>query len=194
MIRTLLERLEAPPEIAELLRTGGGLNTFGEPNYRVVWGQSRLDWIGGRWQDFDDNGTLVRQAIEVRRVPKYAVDRWILERWVPAETYGPPALWEMQTFETHDGHIVPALGPYPSRGEYEEVFRLETLTGQFCPLTSEIVRMFVKCLESSRQASKESITQKKSKRQAQEDRDYDSYADSVFNEGSTISGPSVSVL
>lgn len=193
-MRTGIERLEPPPEIVEILRTGGGFNCFGEPNYRVVWGQSRLDYIGGRWVDYDDNGILIREAIEVRHVPKYAVDRWIIERWVPCETYGPPALWEMQTFENHDGHIIPALGPYPSRGEYEEVFRLETLTGQFCPLTSEIVRMFVQCLEFSREGEHESLTEKKSNRQAQEDREYDSYSDSVFNEGSTISGPMVNVL
>jgi hypothetical protein len=29
----------------------GDMNRYGEPNFRVVWGGSRLAWIGGRWTD-----------------------------------------------------------------------------------------------------------------------------------------------
>lgn len=194
MIQVLRETHEASPEVSRVLRLGGGLNTYGEPNYRAVWGQSRLDWIGGKWEDYSPEGSLLREVYEVRRVPKYAVDRWIIERWCPAETYGCPALWEMQTFETIDGRIIPGLGPYPSRGDYEEVFRLEDNAGQFIQLTPFIARAFVSCLETAREMEKESLAEKKSKRQAEDDREYDSYADSVFHDGSTITGPSVSVL
>jgi hypothetical protein len=193
LIHVLRETHEPPKDIAEILRVGGGVNPYGEPNYRVVWGQSRMDWIGGKWQDFDDNGNLLREAIEVRYVPKYCVNRWIIERWVPAETYGPPALWEMQTFETVDGRIVPALGPYPSRGDYELVFTLEDNRGEFVQLDPMIARAFVACLEYSRQESTETLTEKKSKRQDKDDREYDSFADSVLHDGSTITGPMVSV-
>lgn len=194
MIQIKRETHKASPEVSRVLREGGGLNTYGEPNYRAVWGQSRLDWIGGKWEDFDDNGILVREAIEVRRVPKYACDRWIIERWMPAEFYGGPALWELQTFEQVDGEIIPALGPYPSRGDYELVFKLEDNLGEFVQLTPFIARAFVACLESSREESKISRRERRSRAEEKENREYEAFADSVLNEGSTINGPMVNVL
>lgn len=188
------ETHEPPPEISRILRIGGGLNPYGEPNYRLIWGQSRLDWIGGKWEDRDEEGNLLREAYEVRRVPKYSVDRWIIERWVPAETYGDPALWEMQTFETVDGQIIPALGPYPARGDYEAVFTLEDNAGNFVQITPMIARAFVACLETSREERPISRAERRSRAEEKANREYESYADSVLNDGSTITGPMVNVL
>jgi hypothetical protein len=187
------ETHETPADVALVLRLAGGLNRYGEPNYRAVWGANRLDWIGGKWEDHDKDGNLVREVIEVRRVPKYPQNRWHIERWMPPETYGSPALWAMQTMEAVDGQFVPALGPYPSRGDYELAFTLETSTGAFVQLTPMIARAFVACLETSREETPESVTEFKSKAIAKQDREYDSYADSVLNTGSTITGPMVSV-
>jgi hypothetical protein len=67
------------------------MNLYGEPNFRVVWGGSRLAWIGGRWTDHDAHGNKTREAIELRRVPKYLpFERWHIERWMPPESYGSP--------------------------------------------------------------------------------------------------------
>jgi hypothetical protein len=91
----------------------GGANTFGEANFRVVWGGSRLTWMGGRWTDRDASGNVIREAIETRRVPKYLpVDRWHIEKWMPAESYGSPEQWYEQTTEVEDGIRIAALGPY----------------------------------------------------------------------------------
>lgn len=193
MIFVTRETHETPADVALVLRLAGGLNRYGEPNYRAVWGANRLDWIGGKWEDHDKDGNLVREVIEVRRVPKYPQNRWHIERWMPPETYGSPALWAMQTMEAVDGQFVPALGPYPSRGDYELAFTLETSTGAFVQLTPMIARAFVACLETSREETPESVTEFKSKAIAKQDREYDSYADSVLNTGSTITGPMVSV-
>lgn len=195
MIHVLRETHEAPAEIARILREGGGLNPFSEPNYRLVWGQSRLDFVGGLWEDRNDAGDLIRETIEVRHVPKYAVDRWIIERWMPAETYGPPALWEMETFERAGGQIVPALGPYPYRGDYELAFKCETTSGEFVQMTPQIARAFVAILETSRETTSVSRTEKISKEQARQDREYDNYADTVLNDGPAFhDAPFVSVL
>lgn len=48
--------------------------------------------------------------------PKYGLVGWILEKWKPAESWGPPADWYAYSFEG-----VCALGPYPLRGDYEHV-------------------------------------------------------------------------
>lgn len=196
MVSVTRETHETPADVARVLRVAGGLNRYGEPNYRSVWGANRLDWIGGRWEDRDEHGVLTREVIEVRRVPKYPENRWHIERWMPPETYGPPALWALETMEAIDGQFVPALGPYPARGDYELVFTLETSTGGFVQLTPMIARAFVACLETSREQTPESVTEFKSKRVAKEEADYDGYADAVLTDAMPAfhGAPSVSVL
>src|SRR5579871_6932287 len=123
MIRVLRETHEAPADVAREVASAGGRNLYGEPNYRAVWGWSRLDWIGGKWEDRDAAGNLLREAVEVRREPKYLPhDRWHIERWMPPESYGSPEAWHAETREFAGGRSVAALGPYPSRGDYEHCF------------------------------------------------------------------------
>jgi hypothetical protein len=70
-IRVTRETHHTPAAIAERITRAGGTNRYGEPNFRVVWGGTRLTWIGGRWTDRDAHGNKTREAIEMRRVPKY---------------------------------------------------------------------------------------------------------------------------
>src|ERR1700722_10205243 len=92
MISVIRETRVASEDVARELLLAGGMNRFGEANYRAVWGWSRLDWIGGKWEDHDPHtGTLLREVIELRREPKYLPhDRWHIERWMPPESYGSP--------------------------------------------------------------------------------------------------------
>src|SRR5277367_4979992 len=118
-ICVIRETHDPPRDICERLLVAGGANLYGDPNFKVVWGGSRLTWMGGRWTDRDASGNVIREVIETRRVPKYLpVDRWHIERWMPAESYGSPAQWYEQTTEIEDGIRVAALGPSPARGEY----------------------------------------------------------------------------
>jgi len=127
MITITRETHETSRNIAQILARAGGLNTFGEPNFRAVWGWNRLAWIGGRWTDYDDSGRVLRETIGLRYEPKYFPhDRWHIERWCPPEMYGSPETWARQTVEIENGMNVPALGPYPARGEYEHVFTLQS--------------------------------------------------------------------
>jgi hypothetical protein len=141
MIRILRETHETPGDVARALALAGGHNRFGEANYRAVWGWSRLDWIGGKWEDHDpQTGGLLREVIELRREPKYLPhDRWHIERWMPPESYGSPESWHAATTEFVGGRNVAALGPYPSRGDYEHCFTLEGPGGEFVQLTPAAV-------------------------------------------------------
>ncbi len=151
MIRVLRETKETPPEIEERVTRAGGWNAFGEPNFRVVWGWSRLEWIGGRWLDRDASGNLLRECVELRREPKYFPhDRWHIERWMPAETYGSPDAWYACTLETEDGNRIPALGPYPRRGEYEHCLTLAGPRGEFISLTPAAAEYIVRAIEWAR--------------------------------------------
>jgi hypothetical protein len=151
MIQVLRETHVTPENVAHRLARAGGSNRFGEPNYRAVWGWNRLSWIGGKFQDRDEHGVLLRERIELREEPKYpAVNRWHIERWLPPEAYGSPRQWYAQTIERENGVTIPALGPYPSRGEYEHCFTLEGPRGEFLQLTPTVAEYIARAIECSR--------------------------------------------
>lgn len=182
-IQVTRETHEAAPSVHERLKRAGGTNRFGEPNFRVVWGGSRLGWIGGRWIDRDLHGNVIREAIELRREPKYMpVNRWHIERWMPPESYGSPEQWYAQTIETEDGIRIPALGPYPSRGEYEHCFTLAGTNGEFLALSPAACDWIVRAIEWARRRpamlAKQAITRRESRREC----GWDRLADDIFDD------------
>jgi hypothetical protein len=182
VIRVTRETHEAPCEIQERMEGAGGTNCYGEANFRVVWGGSRLTWIGGRWTDRDGNGIVMREAIETRQVPKYLpLNRWHIERWAPQESYGSPEEWYAQTTEVEDGIRMAALGPYPSRGEYEHCFTLESASGEFISLTPAACDWIVHAIEWSRMQPRRelrgAIAAREARRALRWDRDADDLLD-----------------
>jgi hypothetical protein len=170
MIQVTRETHEAPAHVCERLARAGGTNRFGEPNFRVVWGGSRLGWIGGRWTDRDEHGNVIRETVELRQEPKYLpVDCWHIERWMPPEAYGSPEEWFARTIEIEDGIRVPALGPYPSRGEYEHCFTLQGAGGEFIPLSPAACDWIVRAIEWARRqpraGSRASLTAREMRRE-----------------------------
>lgn len=151
VIRVTRETHDAPSEVRQRITRTGGLNRFNEPHFRVVWGGSRLTWIGGRWTDRDAHGNVIRQCIELRRVPKYLpTNRWHVERWIPPESFGSPETWWAQTLEMEDGIRVATLGPYPSRGEYEHCFTLQNTSGEFISLSPTTCDTVARAIEWAR--------------------------------------------
>ena len=182
MIRVLRETHETPARIQARLAAAGGRNRYGEPNFRAVWGWSRLTWVGGRWEDRDAAGNLVREVVELRRVPKYfPFDRWHIERWVPPEAYGSPAEWYAQTLEIEGGRSIPALGPYPERGEYEHCFTLQGLRGEFMQLTPTVAEYVARVIEFSRGVPPQRRRQALDAREAKQERDFDAWACDVLD-------------
>jgi hypothetical protein len=181
MISILRETHDTSGSVVRVLELAGGNNRFGEPNYRAIWGWNRLAWIGGKFEDRDEHGALLRERIELRKEPKYpAVNRWHIERWVPPEAYGSPRQWYSQTIERAGAQSVPALGPYPSRGEYEHCFTLETPRGEFLQLTITLAEHIARAIECSRGArTSHSRAQSRAKlyeRESREDRAYSDWA------------------
>ena len=155
MIQVLRETHETPENVVHRLARAGGFNRFGESNYRAVWGWNRLAWIGGKFEDRDEQGALLRERIELREEPKYpALNRWHIERWLPPEAYGSPRQWYSQTIEHSNGISIAALGPYPSRGDYEHCFTLEGPRGEFLQLTPAVAEHIARAIEFSRSLSR----------------------------------------
>ncbi len=183
VIRVTRETHETPAAIEHRVSRAGGTNLYGEPNFRVVWGGSRLAWIGGKWTDCDAHGNKTREAIELRRVPKYLpVDRWHIERWMPPESYGSPEQWYAQTMEIEDGIRVAALGPYPSRGEYEHCHTLQNAVGEFMPLTAAACDWIVRAVEWARRQPRREVRGAIASREARREHDWDAAVDEVLDE------------
>ena len=151
-ILVLRETHDTPEAVARSLALAGGTNRYGEPNYRAVWGWNRLAWIGGKFEERDPaTGSLLREVVELRQEPKYpTMNRWHIEKWLPPEVYGSPRAWYTQTIERENGVSVPALGPYPSRGDYEHCFTLEGPHGEFVQLTPTVAEHIARAIEWSR--------------------------------------------
>ncbi len=177
MIQVVRETHDTPEAVAHRLQRAGGINRFGEANYRAVWGWNRLAWIGGRFEDRDEHGALLRERIELRKEPKYpAVNRWHIERWLPPEVYGSPRAWYAQTIERENDVSIPALGPYPSRGEYEHCFTLESPRGEFVQLTPTIAEHIARAIECSRSNSRAKSRSRLYEREQRTERSYDQWA------------------
>jgi len=177
MIQVLRETHDPPPQVTARLAAAGGLNRFNQPNYRVVWGWNRLTWIGGKFEDRDSAGNLLREVIELRQEPKYPqLNRWHVERWLPPESYGSPKLWYAQTIECASGRNIPALGPYPDRGDYEHCFTIEGPSGEFLQLTPTIVEYVARAVEWTRRRPRAMRRQSLYAREAQAERNFESWA------------------
>jgi hypothetical protein len=183
-IEIVRETYATPEAVEERLKLAGGVNRFGEANYRAVWGWSRLAWIGGKFEEHDPNtGALLREVVELRQEPKYpAVNRWHLERWMAPETYGSARAWYAQTLEIANGRSVPALGPYPERGDYEHCFTLEGPSGEFMPLTATAVEHIARAIEWSRNRPRVARSEAVSARGEREERAYDEHAFAVLDD------------
>jgi hypothetical protein len=180
----LRETHETPEAVAWRLERAGGINRYGEANYRAVWGWNRLAWIGGKFEERDPaTGSLLREVVELRQEPKYpAANRWHIERWVPPEVYGSPQAWYAQTVEIADGRSVPALGPYPSRGEYEHCFTLEGPQGEFIQLTPTVAEHIARAIERSRQFPRALKRRSLVDREHREERAYEQWAYDMLDE------------
>jgi len=157
MIKILCERQVAPVWANEYLASVGGLNRFGEPNLRVIWSNSRLGFVGGKFEERDEEGALLREKFALNFMPKYPIeDRWLIEQWIPPEKFGTPQSWWAQTKPAADfkeeGNI-PQLGPYPSRGEYQLSCVIETSTHEFLQLRRYILEDFWRIFRAKRELS-----------------------------------------
>lgn len=178
MVTIIRETHHTSDTVALRLARAGGCNRYGGPNYRAIWGWNRLAWIGGKFEDRDPvSGSLLREVVELRQEPKYpAVNRWHIERWVPPEAYGSPRLWYAQTIERENGISIPALGPYPSRGEYEHCFTLEGPRGEFVQLTPTVAEHIARAIEFSRRQPRAQRRRAINERELREDRAYENWA------------------
>lgn len=122
----------------------GGRNPFGQPNYRLVWGHQRGHWIG--------------DSYHLKYVDRHRHrERWHLEKWVPAESFGTPEQWYSSAMVDFGGRLVNVLGPYPTQGDYVRVVVFENyFTGEYVrPIESLVVEAIVRNRQHAEQSALE---------------------------------------
>ena len=144
-----------PESVRQALADFGGLNPYGGPNYRVVWGWRRGDWFGGAWR---------LKYIDRERHK----ERWHLEKWVPAESFGTPEQWYSSAVMDVAGKTVNVLGPYPAEGDYVRVVVFENYhTGEYVEPDADMVR---EAITRNRQHAEQSKLQIRKKIEAEQER------------------------
>lgn len=143
-----------PEDVQRALVDFGGLNVFGSPNYRIVWGWSRGDLFAGEWR-------LKYQDRARHR------ERWHLEKWVPAESFGSPERWYASAMMDVHGTMLNVLGEFPGNGDYVRVVVFENYhTGEYVEPTADMVR---EAITRNRQHAEQTRLQIRLKIQAEMD-------------------------
>jgi hypothetical protein len=167
-----IQHQTCPPDIEKWLILAGGLNRYGGPKFRIVWGYDRIVPITGSWEEWDEQEVpdlhplarpgamrkqirLIRSVVETRQVPKYLPGNcWHLECWRPPEEYGTPESWRKAGEEVYGGVTVDTAGEFPSMGDYELVMPLTTTgtyQGEPIPLCTEAVAYIVQMIRRSKE-------------------------------------------
>lgn len=119
-----VKSLEPPPDVVKWLTRYGGLNRFGEPNYRLVWSGNALTYRTKQWIDKDDHGNVVRKIFQSRECLKYqhptVRERFVLEAWRDPRDihFGDKKAWREKNVKWEGGRLIEPLGDFPSRGDY----------------------------------------------------------------------------
>lgn len=98
------ERLECPEEFQDYITAIFGVNVFGEPNFKIAWGQTETSKVATP-HGYEDRLVGFNQAC------------WMIMKWQPPEMYGSPELYYF-----HDADELTGLalcGEYPEFGRYE---------------------------------------------------------------------------
>jgi hypothetical protein len=109
------ETKKCPAEFQDRLTRMFGRNQFGDPNFKIVWGQSEFFRMGNVWRDVHGNE---RHGYRERYLC-HGMPCWVILRWKQPKQYGSPRMFYAETFDQVSGMYI--LGEYPWHGRYEIV-------------------------------------------------------------------------
>lgn len=198
-----IEHHDCPESVKVRLILAGGVNPFGEPNFRLSWGYNRIVKIHGQWEEWEparptgiagpDGRPIVipprckGSVIETREVPKYLPGNcWHLEHWQSPESYGSPETWGKLGQEVIGCMTVDTAGPYPSRGDWELVFPMTSdgsPQGQPIPLEASCVEAIIAMLQKSKDFSMAMRIAAIKQRMEREEREKDARLIDVLSSG-----------
>lgn len=132
---------DTPKHLTAELTRYGGLNPFGQPNWRVVLAQNVREQTFGTMRNMpvldadavDDVPEVEPESFASGElwVPRYNQVGWVLERWFPAHAWGSQYDWEQE--KAQDG-VTRLKGAFPRQGDYwmvNETFMEALLPAEF---------------------------------------------------------------
>jgi hypothetical protein len=146
-----------PRQYQKRITRAGGLNRYGEPNFRLVWSQAETHRAGGVWPH--DRYAGYREVYLANGSP-YPPRQgyWILLEWTPPEQYGSEAAYYFLHRDDTTGLC--NLGPYPHRGRYQIAVKLiwtffdsDRLVIEPWPLTSTVTDRLIPVILAGRNDS-----------------------------------------
>ena len=160
-------RKKCPEHFQGRITMAGGINRYGNPNFKLVWAQTEIMWQGGHWNNDEGSFTGYRKVLKGDGLP-----HWMLLQFCeagksldmpffPAEG---PISWRMNTICPETGLQV--LGEFPYRGSYQIAMNLITknfVNGELIidvlPLTSKIINIMIPIIKTAKKVSLKSKIQ-----------------------------------
>jgi hypothetical protein len=110
-----------PQVFADRITRVGGLNLYGQPNFKMIWGmggeKACLFRAGGEWAG---GGQVTYKGY--RDLLLSGDPCWVLLHWQAPEKYGAPNSYYVANYDVDTS--LQTLGEYPYRGRYEIVLPL----------------------------------------------------------------------
>lgn len=165
------ESRRCPAVFQERITRSFGVNLYGEPNFKIVWGQSQFLKTGNSWRDLSGEERIgYRERYQCHGMPC-----WVIMRWHAPIEYGSPRSFYSSTWMPAASQIDPrtgeesetprgfyAAGEYPWRGRYEIVQPLiskEMIDGRLVvthfPLTHYLIDTLMPMMEAFNRLSAE---------------------------------------
>ena len=114
-------RRECPKAYQQRITEAGGLNRYGEPNFKLAWSKSETMRSGGVWTDDHYFGYRHIYLANSSTAPPHK-GYWMLMEWDAPETFGGNTMWGYLHRDEATGLAV--LGSYPFRGRYKIALKL----------------------------------------------------------------------
>lgn len=111
--------MTCPPDYQGRITAAGGVNRYGEPNFKLVWGEAHKSRAGGYWEK--EGGAIGYRDVYLTDSPC-----WLLLEWHSPEEYGTPISYYIENYD--EGTGLQTLGEYPYKGRYEVLFTLRDTT------------------------------------------------------------------
>ena len=161
-----IERLQCPAHFQARLTRAGGLNRYGQPNFRLAWAQTETTRQGGRWEANGEWYIGYRDVLLGDGLP-----HWMLLQWADAGKSASmphiPVESDEAWYEANKCPItgLSLLGGYPYRGSYQIALQLRAkcvtrdargnpqLHLHAFPLSTQIIDMMVPIIKAAREIS-----------------------------------------
>lgn len=114
------ETRRCPAEFQDRLTRMFGTNQFGDPHFKIVWGQSQFIRMGNVWRDKQRNERVGYRD----RYQAHGSPCWVIMRWQSPTKYGSPRTYYSNTFDSLTHLYI--VGEYPWRGRYEIMYSLQS--------------------------------------------------------------------